>query len=115
MKVLLCTLNAKFIHSSLALRYLRAACDQVKDLEICLSEFTINEPLSAIMAEIYRECPDVLCFSCYIWNIKQIIEVCQDYKKVSPLTPVVLGGPEVSFDSAELMNKHKFIDFVICG
>jgi hypothetical protein len=72
MKVLLCTLNAKFIHSSLALRYLRAACDQVKGLEANICEFTINEPLTTIMAQIYLKCPDVLCFSCYIWNIKQI-------------------------------------------
>jgi radical SAM superfamily enzyme YgiQ (UPF0313 family) len=67
------------------------------------------------MAEIYKEHPDVLCFSCYIWNIKQTLDICQDYKKVSPVTPIVLGGPEVSFDSVDLVNQHKFFDFVVCG
>ncbi|MGI5920493.1 MAG: DUF4080 domain-containing protein [Syntrophomonadaceae bacterium] len=115
MKVLLCTLNAKFIHSSLALRYLRAVCAKVPDINISLREFTINEPLPAIMADIHLERPEVICFSCYIWNIRQIIELCHDYKQVAPNTTIILGGPEVSYDSAAFMHRYECIDFIVRG
>lgn len=115
MKISLCTLNAKFIHSSLALRYLQAICSQIAGLDSNIREFTINQLLSEIMAEIYLEQPDVLCFSCYIWNIKPIREICRDYKKVAPETVIILGGPEVSFNTCEFLEQNSSVDIIISG
>lgn len=113
-KILLCTLNSKFIHSSLALRYLKEACIE-KYPETILREFTINELLPNIRAEIFLEKPDILCFSCYIWNIQPTLQICLDIKKVLPRTTIVLGGPEVSFDSSELMQNYPCIDYILKG
>ncbi|MBO8158393.1 B12-binding domain-containing radical SAM protein [Thermosyntropha sp.] len=114
MRVLLSTLNAKYIHSSLAMAYLYAYCkDGAWDMEI--KEYSINENLENIMAEIFRKRPDVLAFSCYIWNIEYILQLCADFKKISPQTCIVLGGPEVSYDPVSLLKKHQEIDFIIRG
>ncbi|HEX3011895.1 MAG TPA: DUF4080 domain-containing protein [Syntrophomonadaceae bacterium] len=113
-KILLCTLNSKYIHSSLALRYLKAECaDRFPDTII--REFTINEPLPHITSEIFLQGPDILCFSCYIWNIQPTLQICQDIKKVLPQTIIILGGPEVSFDSTQLMENFPCIDYIIKG
>lgn len=115
-KFLLCALNAKYIHSSLSLRYLRAYIQAgTGELPIGIREFTINEPIPDIMAEIYRLQPDVLGFSCYIWNIKTILEICADFKQVSPHTLVILGGPEVSYDAEQVLHDNPFIDYVVRG
>ncbi|HBQ87350.1 MAG TPA: B12-binding domain-containing radical SAM protein [Syntrophomonas sp.] len=113
-KILLCTLNSKYIHSSLALRYLFAACIRRFPATV-IREFTINEPLSNIKADIYEEKPDILCFSCYIWNIQPTLQICLDIKKVAPETIIVLGGPEVSFASQELMQRYPCIDYILKG
>ncbi|CFX44546.1 Elongator protein 3/MiaB/NifB [Syntrophomonas zehnderi OL-4] len=113
--ILLCTLNAKYIHTSLALRYLKAYCLQDADLKIELKEYTINELLPDVMASIYSFQPDILCFSCYIWNIRSILELCHDYKKVAPQTIIILGGPEVSYDSLALLKENPAIDFIVRG
>jgi radical SAM superfamily enzyme YgiQ (UPF0313 family) len=114
MKVLLCTLNAKYIHSSLALRYLSAACTEHFP-DTIIREFTINEPLANIRAEIFEENPDILCFSCYIWNIQPSLQICADIKKVLPQTQIVLGGPEVSFQARKLMQSYPMIDYILKG
>jgi len=114
-KVLLCTLNAKYIHTSLALRYLQTYCQSRAEFDISIKEYTINQNTSDIMAEIYLNQPDVLGFSCYIWNIKQILELCTDYKKVAPGTVIVLGGPEVSYDSEQILSDNPCIDYVVRG
>lgn len=113
MKVLLTTLNAKFIHSSLALAYLEKFCSSTT-WEIEVKEYTINEPLEDILADMHMIKPDIVCFSCYIWNIEAILSLCNDFKSVNPDIPIVLGGPEVSYDAAEVLNKNP-IDFVIRG
>jgi len=114
-KVLLCTLNAKYIHSSLALRYLRTYCGFQTKFDCKIEEFTINQNTSDIMAEIYMNQPDVLGFSCYIWNIRQILELCTDYKKVAPGTIIVLGGPEVSYDAEQMLSENPSVDYVVRG
>ena len=114
-KVLLCTLNAKYIHTSLALRYLQTYCQSRAEFDIRIKEYTINQNTSDIMAEIYLNQPDVLGFSCYIWNIKQILELCTDYKKVAPGTVIVLGGPEVSYDTEQILSDNPCIDYVVRG
>ncbi|MDD4802773.1 MAG: DUF4080 domain-containing protein [Syntrophomonas sp.] len=113
--VLLCALNAKYIHSSLALRYLKAYIQARENINIGIKEFTINESIHDTMADIYRLQPDVLGFSCYIWNIKSILEICADFKKVSPHTIIILGGPEVSYDTEQLLQDNHCIDYVVRG
>ncbi|MEN6350586.1 MAG: B12-binding domain-containing radical SAM protein [Syntrophomonas sp.] len=114
MKVLLSTLNAKFIHSSLALAYLREFC-QAEKRDIELKEFTINQQNEDIMAAIFQIRPDILAFSAYIWNIKPILQICRDYKQVSPHTIIILGGPEVSYDSCTILEKNQWIDYIVRG
>lgn len=114
MKILLSTLNAKYIHSSLALRYLSSACIS-RFPATAIREFTINEPLSNIRAEIFEEEPDILCFSCYIWNIQPTLQICADIKKVAPHIIIILGGPEVSFESSQLMQSYPCIDYILKG
>lgn len=114
-KILLSTLNAKYIHSSLALRYLKAYCKQYSSLEMDIKEFSINEFEPDIQGRIFRQAPDILCFSCYIWNIRMILDICHDYKQVSPHTIIVLGGPEVSYDAITVLQENPAVDFIVRG
>lgn len=114
-KLLLCTLNAKFIHSSLALRYLQSYCKGQTGFDIEIREFTINQNTSDIMADIYLKRPDVLAFSCYIWNIEPILQLCADYKQIAPETVIVLGGPEVSYTAPQILSAYSCVDYVIRG
>ncbi|MBZ4647477.1 MAG: B12-binding radical protein [Clostridia bacterium] len=114
MKVLLTTLNAKYIHSSLALRYLEKYC-QNGNYEMVVEEYTINDHLDSITANIYKTGTDIIAFSCYIWNISMILEIADRLKKVKPDSIIILGGPEVSYDAGEILSKHTFIDYIIVG
>ncbi|MDD2509948.1 MAG: DUF4080 domain-containing protein [Syntrophomonas sp.] len=114
MKLLLTTLNAKYIHSCLALAYLQAAAADDR-WETKVREFTINEKNEYIMAEIFREQPDVLAFSVYIWNVCAILEICREYKKVAPQSYIILGGPEVSYDAKNILMENPSIDCIIRG
>jgi len=114
-QVILATLNAKYIHTSLALRYLKEYCRQVENCSVAIKEFTINQPMRGIMAELFLAQPQVLGFSCYIWNIHEILAICDDYKRVSPQTSIILGGPEVSYDADEILLSHPGVDFIIRG
>ncbi len=113
MKVVLAALNAKFIHASLSLAYLKAySQNDLWDIEI--REYTINEPIDDILADLYLAKPDVLCFSCYIWNIEPTLRLCHDFKTINPHIPIILGGPEVSYDSVALLDNHP-VDFIVAG
>ncbi len=114
MKILLSTLNAKFIHSSLALRYLRSYA-QSSFPSIDLVEYTINDVTLNVVADIYKRQPDVVAFSCYIWNIRETLDVIRNLKKVCPDLPIILGGPEVTYDADEWMKKHPEIDVIAIG
>lgn len=114
LKVLLTTLNSKFIHSSLALRYLRAYCSD-KPWDLRLREFTINHSIHTITGEIFRENPDVVAFSCYIWNITETLTLARRIKQVMKDTLIILGGPEVSYDDRSLMEQGPFIDYIVRG
>ncbi|WP_411503888.1 B12-binding domain-containing radical SAM protein [Brevibacillus centrosporus] len=114
MNILLSTLNAKFIHSSLALRYLRSYA-QASFPTIELVEYTINDVTLNIVADIYKREPDVVAFSCYIWNIRETLDVIRNLKKVCPDVPVILGGPEVTYDADFWMKKHPEIDVIAIG
>ncbi len=114
MKILLTTLNSKYVHSNLALKYLyTVVADEFSDVEI--REFTINNDPSYIYTELVRANYDMVCFSCYIWNIEQIKALCSDLKKARPQMYLCLGGPEVSYDGPAFAVNNPWADFLICG
>ena len=114
MNVVLSTLNSKFIHSSLALRYLKAygeAHGQAYDIV----EYTINMPVLHILSDITEHDIDVLGFACYIWNIEMTLHVVDMVKSVRPDIKIVLGGPEVSFTADKLLERCPNIDYIVQG
>lgn len=113
MKVLLLALNAKYIHTSLALRYIKSYCKEYEN-QITILETSINNNENEIIKEIYKEKPDVLGISCYIWNMSFVKMLIPTLKKILPHTKIVLGGPEVSYQSEELLNLLD-IDFIMEG
>ena len=113
MKVVLTTLNAKYIHSSLALRYLKKYCKDLMPIEIV--EFTINNHLLDIVGQIYEKRPNVIGFACYIWNIEMTIKIIGLLRKVLPETKIICGGPEVSYDGIEFLKKHQAVDYIVLG
>ncbi|HHT90480.1 MAG: DUF4080 domain-containing protein [Bacillota bacterium] len=114
MNCVLVALNAKYSHSSLALRYLKHYCQpQFPDLETL--EFNINQEPHAILAELASRKPDVVGFSCYIWNIELVLPLARNLRKVCPETTIILGGPEVSFDLEYWLEHHPAIDYLIAG
>jgi anaerobic magnesium-protoporphyrin IX monomethyl ester cyclase len=113
MKIVLSTLNAKYIHTSLALRYLKAYSGREFDIEI--AEYTIKDPAMNIVSDLYGREPDLVGFSCYIWNIEETITVIDMLKKVKPELKIVLGGPEVSYDTKYWMERLPQVDFIVMG
>ena len=94
MNIVLSALNAKYIHTSLALRSLKAFCREYKD-NITIAEYTINHEENYILNEIYKLNPDILGFACYIWNIEQTLDLVSNIKKILPNTLIVLGDPSI--------------------
>ena len=113
MNIVLSTLNAKYIHTNLAIRYLKAAARPEFDCE--LAEYTIKDPAFNIVSDLFQKKPDVVGFSCYIWNINETIAVIRMLKTVLPNVKIVLGGPEVSYDVHDWLRKHEEIDYIIMG
>jgi len=114
MHVLLCAINAKYIHSNLAVLYLNQI-GLINGFDTEIRQFSINEPIGYILSELLQPRPDVVAFSCYIWNIEMVLKLCADIKKVNPQCKVVLGGPEVSFCAAEILSEKPSVDYVVCG
>lgn len=114
MKILLTTLNSKYIHSNLALRYLYAAAGSHRD-QMEIDEYTINHSDDYIFTELMRKDSRLFCFSCYIWNIERTLYLAQMLKQARPNVHILLGGPEVSYEDEEYLFRHPYIDFVIQG
>ncbi len=114
MKVLLATLNAKFIHSAVALYSLRRCCRPACP-DIAVREYTINNEPLAVLGDIYRVRPDVIGLACYIWNVDAILNLAAMLKKVLPGAVIVLGGPEVSYDPEDVMAANPAVDYIVCG
>ncbi|MGN1193997.1 MAG: DUF4080 domain-containing protein [Acutalibacteraceae bacterium] len=117
-KFIIVSVNAKFIHTSLAASYLLSSLNG----KLCGEEFvigsvesTINEAVDAVYKRIADENANAVGFSCYIWNIEFILSLAKRLKEEHPGVAVILGGPEVSFNSCELLKKHEFIDYILCG
>ena len=114
MKILLAACNAKYIHSNLAVFDLKAYAREY-DSHVILREYTINQLKDNILGDIYRTHPDVVCVSCYIWNITFVKELMQDLRKILPGVPFWAGGPEVSYDAEEFLSKNPAFNGVMVG
>ncbi len=113
-KVLLVAINAKHIHKALAVWCIKAYCDNnAAGCEFAVFENHINEPIGNIIGEIYKELPDVIGFSTYIWNTDQVVKITGAIKKILPSCIIVLGGPEVSFETS--MDNYPSADYLIKG
>ena len=114
MKILLAACNAKYIHSNLAVYNLRAYAEEYRENR-SLKEYTINQQKDEILRDIYLEKPDIICFSCYIWNISFVKEIAEDLKKILPDSVFWAGGPEVSFDAEDFLKKNPGFFGVMVG
>lgn len=123
MKVLLAAVNAKYIHSNLGIYSLKAYGEKMlaeqgfkrEQIQIELAEYTINHQLEQILKDLYCRKPDVIGFSCYIWNISYIKCLLADIKKVLPEVKIWLGGPEVSYCGEEILREQPVVDLVMKG
>ncbi len=129
MNLLLVAINAKYIHSNLAIRtlaayarqYLREKAPQEdrgeikRQLLISLAEYTINQQVDDILQDIYRRGPDILCFSCYIWNMEYTEMIIREIHKVLPHTDIWVGGPEVSYDARKVLLRLPQVTGVMKG
>ncbi len=127
MNVLLVAVNAKYIHSNLAVYCLKAYAQRElsymgyeclhskQELQIELAEYTINQSKDDILKDIYLRSPDVICFSCYIWNLLYVEELIRDLAKILPETVLWAGGPEVSYDAADTLRRLPELTGVMKG
>lgn len=117
MRFLLCGINAKYIHSNLAIFSLKAYADRKKipGEEIILKEYTINNYVEDILQDLYEEKADVVIFSCYIWNISFVRELAAELKKVSPDVKIWAGGPEVSYAANKFLMENPAFDLIMQG
>ncbi|PLR83966.1 B12-binding domain-containing radical SAM protein [Bacillus sp. V33-4] len=113
MNIVCTTLNAKYIHTNIAIRYLKAYARPEFDVQ--LTEYTIKDPIMNIVTDLIRKEPDLIGFSCYIWNIEETIKVIKMIKKINPSIQIVVGGPEVTYDVHEWMNENAEFDFIVVG
>ena len=114
MKILLTAVNAKYIHSNLAVYSLKAYAER-QGTPVSLLEFTINQQPDEILGEIYRLRPDVVAFSVYIWNVSLIRVLAEDIHKILPETEIWMGGPEVSWNSREMLEQLPFLRGILRG
>lgn len=111
---LIVAINAKYIHSNLAIYSIRAYCKKC-GIDLDIAEFTINQKTDSMLKEIYKKKPDFIGFSCYIWNIEFVLKLAGEVKRVLPDVTIWLGGPEVSYDAANVIADNDFVDGVMIG
>lgn len=114
MNVVLTAINAKYIHSNLAVYSLKAYAEQYKE-HLTIAEYTINQQMDEILMDLYKKQPDVLCFSCYIWNLNYVENLIREIHKIFPQLPIWVGGPEVSYDSADVLRRLPEVTGVMKG
>ena len=121
MKIILAALNAKYIHSNLAVYNLEAYArtqlnrNHEKRPEIHVREYTINHNRDSILRSLYREKAEVVAFSCYIWNVQEVLSIARELSKTAPNTRIWLGGPEVSYDSMKCLANNPFVEGIMQG
>lgn len=114
MKILLTAINAKYIHSNLAVYSLQAYV-AAHGHKIERAEYTINNQLEDILEKIYCQKPDILLFSCYIWNVEYVKELVSEFHKLRPEVPIWVGGPEVSFETERFLKENPAITGIMMG
>ena len=114
MNIILTAINAKYIHSNLAVYSLKAFVPRYEE-EISIREYTINQPLDDILMDLYEAGPDVVCFSCYLWNIQYVEQIITELPKILPHTEIWLGGPEVSYDAPAMLGRYPMVSGIMCG
>ena len=114
MRILLTAINAKYIHSNLAVYSLKGSAGKYEPMTE-LAEYTINHQMEEIFAGIYRKKPELLLFSCYIWNRREVVETAESIKKVLPDVKIWAGGPEVSYDAKRFLKENPAFDGVMIG
>ena len=114
MNILLAAINAKYIHSNLAVYSLKSSAGEYSE-KIDLAEFTINNQTEDIFRGIYQKKPDLLFFSCYIWNRSVVLDLAENIRKVMPDVVVWAGGPEVSYDAEQFLSENPQFDGVMIG
>ena len=115
MKFLLAAINAKYIHSNPAVYSLRAYAGEGLRQYVELAEYTINQPMEEILADIYRRRPEVIGFSCYIWNWRLIQELLWELPKLLPKTRLWLGGPEATYGADVILGKYPWLSGIMVG
>ena len=115
--ILLVGINAKYIHSNFGIYCIEAYANEhgIGKDELKLCEYTINQNEATILADIYENKPDMVAFSCYIWNIEYVLRISRELKKVLPDTDIWCGGPEVSFDTEKLLGKNMWLKGIMSG
>ena len=112
--ILLVAINAKYIHSNLAIHSLAASSGEYRKF-VTPVEFTINMTKDQVLEGIYQKKPKVLCFSCYIWNISFVESVAREFHKIEPSVPIWVGGPEVSYEVEDFLARHVYVTGVMIG
>ncbi|MGN1151118.1 MAG: B12-binding domain-containing radical SAM protein [Lachnospiraceae bacterium] len=115
MKIILTAINAKYIHSNPALYSLRAYAGEMEGREIQIAEYTINHRREDILADLYRRKPDMIAVSCYIWNWSMVSLLLPEIPKIMPGIPIWLGGPEVSYDAEDILEKFPMVTGIMVG
>ena len=111
-ELVLVAINAKYIHTNLAVRSLKA---QLPDFDVEILEMSINDPLHRIVKLLLDQDTKRIGFSCYIWNMEIVLKLAEVIKKAKPQVQIIFGGPEVSFDGVALLEAHLFCDLIIQG
>ena len=114
MKTVLAAVNAKYIHSNLAVYCLQAYAES-RGEAVALKEYTINQNTEEILKDLYVEKSDVLALSCYIWNISLVREIAAEFHKLLPKTQIWVGGPEVSYDAEQFLKNNPWCSGVMRG
>jgi radical SAM superfamily enzyme YgiQ (UPF0313 family) len=114
-EILFLAINAKYVHTSLTVRYLREACRKVEGCSCDILELTINHQLLEILGEVYTRKPAVLGIACYIWNIELVKQLLKLLSRVMPETVIVCGGPEVTYGTAGFLRDFPMVDYVVRG
>lgn len=115
MNTILVAINSKFSHSNLAVRYLSDYLRKQTQVKASFLELTINQDVDHMISKILEDKPEAVGFSCYIWNIDLVLQIAETIKIGNSSIQIILGGPEVSFDSAKTMEMYPFVDFIIRG
>ncbi len=117
MKTVICQINSKYVHSSLAAWCIKAGVEKfcTGDLDVSVLEGTINENAEDVLKRIVSKKPEIIGFCCYIWNISYVRELASRVRDCLPECKIVFGGPEVSYNIEKVLKQNKFVDFVISG